>query len=291
MNRLLRLDFRRLFKDTAAIVVFVIIAVVAGFNVLAAASTAYVDPFTHEVFRMLTAKEILMNSFQLGSTPYLLIGVLIGLFIGKDITHGTIRNKIIAGYSKVQIYFSTLIISLVITLIGMVIYQGIVAAFIPIITFPISTTAHELQNILIYLALGYLLILVTSTIATFISLLIKNTAGAIILIVVVLIFGPTLALLVKLMFDFLLVYNRMSIFTNPLVAQATLNDIENVFEYFYFFQATKFNASIFTYGGEIINFYETEGRNFMWKMVGTSVGLIGLASAGGAFLFKKSDLK
>ena len=47
----------------------------------------------------------------------IVIAVVMGIFIGTDYSHGTIRNKLAVGHSRVKMYFSNLIICIVASLL------------------------------------------------------------------------------------------------------------------------------------------------------------------------------
>lgn len=47
----------------------------------------------------------------------IVIAVVMGIFIGTDYSHGTIRNKLVVGHSRVKMYFSNLIICIIASLL------------------------------------------------------------------------------------------------------------------------------------------------------------------------------
>ncbi len=71
-------------------------------------------------------------------TIIMFYAVLFALFIGEDYKNGTLRNKIIAGHSRMSIYFSNLIVSSVISVIGFFIYSAATLA----ITVPLFGTDY-----------------------------------------------------------------------------------------------------------------------------------------------------
>jgi hypothetical protein len=277
-------------KDKAFIAIAIIVALLAFLQIIVASNSYYEDGFGH-VYWLLPLRDIITVSFQISSTPFILIGIFIALFIAKDITQGTIRNKLIAGYSKMEVYWSTLIVAAVIAFGGMVLYQGIVMSFVWKIPFQSEAFAtNELENFMVFWAIGYLLIMVAASITTFISLMVKNMAGAIILTIAFLAFSVILALLVQSLLEFLLVYQRYDLFTNPQAAQDALDALHRVLDYFYIFQLEKYSQSLFNYT-EITNFYSREGGLYLYKVLGTNAALLALVNVGGAYWFRKTDLK
>ena len=108
MKRLLALELNRLLRQTSFWVIGILILVLGGFNVMVAEVTVY-DFGNGTLFRTFTSRSIIETSFQLGQFQVLLIGVLTSLFIATDISQGTIRNKLIAGYSKFEVYIVQMI--------------------------------------------------------------------------------------------------------------------------------------------------------------------------------------
>lgn len=56
----------------------------------------------------------------------IVIAVVLGIFIGTDYSHGTIRNKHVVGHSRVAMYFSNLIISVTASLIMHITYIAVI---------------------------------------------------------------------------------------------------------------------------------------------------------------------
>ena len=87
------------------------------------------------------------DGLLLGGPLYIgiLLAVLFGSFIGTDYRNGTIRNKLIVGHSRIQIYLSNLIVCTTISLLLHVIWLAIIiGAGIPLIgkfVTPIDTVA------------------------------------------------------------------------------------------------------------------------------------------------------
>ena len=290
MTKLLRLEFRRLFKDKSFLAVSIIIVAIALLQIVVASSSYYIDPYTHEIDWFMTLKDIISVSFQVSSTPFILIGLFLSLFIAKDINQGTIRNKLIAGYSKVEIYVAMAITSLVISLVGMMIYHAVIMSFIWLIPFPVdANVAHDLENFLIYWAVGYFLILVVTSFVTFIAMMIKNMAGAIIVSLVFLTFIVGFALLSQALFE-MLIMQQFDLYSQAQEAEDARRALNLVLDYFLPYQLLKYSTSFFN-PTDYTNFYSTEGTQYLFKVLGTNIVLLAGLNVGGAFLFSKTDLK
>jgi hypothetical protein len=289
MIRLLKLDIKRAFRDKAFIIITIIVALFAFLQVLIASQTVFVDPFTEDIYRMFTARDIIESSFQISSTPVIIIGALIALFIAKDINQGTIRNKLIAGYSKLQIYIAAMIISITIGTISLLMYQGIIASFIFEITFPIDQgNVNDLANFWINFAFGHLLIIVLSAMITFIAMMVKNTAGTVIIAIVIMIFSPIIGILLNLLTQFLFVYNAEGLTFVQMEERTEL--INKIFEYFYIHQVSVYAGNFLT-GGDPTDYFAEAGRSYALKVSLTNIGRLALLIVGGGFWFRKTDLK
>lgn len=101
----------------------------------------------------------------------LFIAIFTGLFVGTEYSDGTIRNKIIAGHKKINIYLSNFIISSIVAII----FQIIWTAFVLIIAVPVfGKPIIELNQLLITSFDSIMFIIAYSAIFNFISVLSCN---------------------------------------------------------------------------------------------------------------------
>ena len=109
MTKLLRGDFIRLFKSK-------IFWLGTIFMFCSAAFTIYSRWLTMQRFPDFYSSS---DGVLLSGSEYIgiVIAVVMGIFIGTDYSHGTIRNKLAMGHSRVKIYFSNLIICIADSLI------------------------------------------------------------------------------------------------------------------------------------------------------------------------------
>ena len=109
MGRLMKSFFYKVSKDTAFRVAFII---GCAFAVLMALIFFGIDVLLNGVFegsesiKMFTGQSMLVMSMLPAQDYALVIPVIVICFIGLEFSQGAIRNKIIAGYSKFQIYTS-----------------------------------------------------------------------------------------------------------------------------------------------------------------------------------------
>lgn len=292
MKRLFALEFARLSKQTSAIVIAIIIFVLGGFNVLLAGLTAF-EINEGEIQYFFTARSILESSFQLGQIQILLIGVVTSLFISTDISQGTIRNKIIAGYSKFEIYLVQMGMSAFITVLGLVLFHFLPSAFSWLITFPTSVDdGGTFANFMIHMSFGYFLIIVGVLVTTWLALKSKTTAAAIIFTLLVFVLGPTLSTIITSIIEFVTLANiDLDNLEYFLEVQASL---ESVFDWIYFYQLNRLaNISSFfdLFVPTRLNFLDPDNIGFILKTIGSNLVLLFFIVYLGGRNFAKSDLR
>jgi hypothetical protein len=294
MKRLFALEFARLSKQTSTWVIFTIIFLLGGFNVLLARLTAYPN-FEGELVFFLNARFILESSFQLGQVQVLLIGVLTSLFIATDISQGTIRNKIIAGYSKFEIYLVQMVMSTVIATIGLLLFHALPSIFSPVITFPITQDdGGSFANFFIHMGFGYFLIISGVLLTTWLALKSKSTAGAIIFTLLVFVLGPTLTTIMKSIIEGIVLVNfdQFSDYEGFLAARQS---IDQAFEFIYFYQLNRLAniGSLFDIINQpgSLNFFHPDTSSYIWKTILLNLTMMTLIIGVGGRGFARSDLR
>ena len=294
MKRLFALEFARFSKQTSAWVILSLILFLGAFNVFLAQVSVF-EGFEGDIIRSFTARSIIESSFQLSQFQVLLIGVLTSLFIANDIAQGTIRNKLIAGYSKTEIYLVQMGMSILITIFGLFLYHALPLAFSWLITFPITQDDQgTLANFFILMGFGYGLVILAVVFTTWISLKAKNTAGAIIFTILIFILGPTLMTIIKSIVEGLVLVN-IDQFENLEAFELAQQQINGIFEWIYFYQIQRINGPVsifdFLFGDRGINFFNPDNQAFIWKTIVTTVASFVLFIGLGARGFAKSDLR
>jgi hypothetical protein len=295
MNRLLALELNRLVRQTSFWIIGILIFVLGGFNVLVANVTAFESPFDGSIVRTLTSRSIIESSFQLGQFQVLLIGVLTSLFIATDISQGTIRNKLIAGYSKFEVYIVQMIISIVITMGGLFLFHALPLVFIPLITFPIGVDdGSSLANFFLTIGFGYFLVIVGVVLTTWIAMKAKNTAGAIIFTILIFVLGPTVIIIAKTVTEAMILTN-IDQFSDFETFDELRTTIDGVFEWIYFYQIQRLNGPVALFdlieGNMGFNFFSDNNQSYIWKTLLSNTVLLGLLIGVGGWRFSKSDLR
>lgn len=109
MNKLLRADFFRLKKDLIFWFFIFFTMVFSGINIFKYCSS------TGQIIL-----DKVMNEFIMYIC--LFIAIFISIFVGKEYSEGIIRNKIIVGHSRITIYLSKLIITIIVSILCELIY-------------------------------------------------------------------------------------------------------------------------------------------------------------------------
>jgi hypothetical protein len=293
MKRLFQLELARLSKQRSTWVIAIIILFLGGFNVVLAWATSFENLDGTRAF-FYTTRQILEMSFQLGQIQILLIGILSSLFIASDMNQGTIRNKIIAGYSKSEIYWVHLGMAMIITFSGLVLFHTLPSAFVWLITFPItSDQGGSLTNFIIHMSFGYGLVMLGVLITSWIALSAKSVATAIIFTLLIFVLGPTLTIVVKSIIQAVTIANlNIDAFNDPEGFQQALQTIDRYFEWVYFYQLQRLANidSLFNNSGPL-NFFNEAGQRYIWKTLASSAILMTLIVGFGSRRFARSDLK
>lgn len=162
MYRLLDAGFERI-KKNKAFLGFVLVTI--GIAIFMLVSN-YFDMKNYDA--QISTSELVSNYLPMIG---MFIAIFTGLFVGTEYSDGTIRNKIIAGHKKINIYLSNFIISSIVAII----FEIIWTAFVLIIAVPVfGKPIIELNQLLITCLDSIMFIIAYSAIFNFISVLSCN---------------------------------------------------------------------------------------------------------------------
>jgi len=293
MNRLFALEFSRLRRQTSTWVIGLIILALGGFNVLISSVFSFLDENGTRFF-IFTTRSILESSFQLGQIQILLIGVIASLFIASDISQGTIRNKIIAGHSKFEIYLVQMGMSIAITVIGLMLFHALPTAFSWLITFPITVDdGGSFANFLIHMSFGYFLVITGVLVTTWVALRTKTTASAIIFTLLIFVLGPSFSTIVLSIIQGIALANTDQFLDAAEFVKIQAQVVE-IFEWVYFYQLNRLAnvGSLFDFDGITnLNFFNANTLPFILKTLISNAILLTLIIGLGGRRFAKSDLR
>lgn len=190
MGKLIRIDFRRIFKDKLFLVVCILSAVFAlATPLLYAAIFSGLDILMEgdtELLEMLgigiEGKTIFFSSFSLSNNLGLILPVLLAIILCKDFSYGTVRNKIICGCSRRNI-FASMYVTCASTLFGIVLLQGLLSLGVALIFFPYSSGGFGAEAGYFFASLGMelMVFLFVSALLCFLCVWAKNAGVAVVL--------------------------------------------------------------------------------------------------------------
>ncbi len=183
MKNLLRADFYRLFKNKLSLISLIIAAILPlamtllflGLREMLVA----LDPSQEGMVEMLFgANTLIGTSFSFTNNIGIILPVFASLIILSDVNSGTIRNKIILGYSRHKIFASHFLSILAYCLVLIAVYAGMTALWSVII---LGVQPMDAASTVYFYILGLIAFAVVSAIATCFALVLLNTAGSILL--------------------------------------------------------------------------------------------------------------
>jgi len=110
MTNLIRSDLKRIFKDRLFTVLCIIGAAFAVFNpLLYVFLFSFAGEESAELTSLFSAKTLFFSAFSFSNNFGLIVPVLLAIILCKDFSFGTVRNKIISGHSRTNIFLSSFI--------------------------------------------------------------------------------------------------------------------------------------------------------------------------------------
>ena len=167
MYKLLNASFSRLRKNKIFLGLVILTIIIAAFMLI----SEYLDKVKYSsVFGISSnTTDILLTNFI--NIIGFFIAIFTSLFVGAEYSDGTIRNKIVAGHSKKNIYLSNLIVSILVGIFLELIYLIVISIFsIPIFGL-VQMNFSQLAVILLDIIM---IIIVYSSIFNFIALICSN---------------------------------------------------------------------------------------------------------------------
>lgn len=161
MNKLLKVNLKLMVKRfdiKVCMLLFVAIGVITGIN-----NVSIKAPSCSGIFDMVPVMCIIMSA----------IG---GLFISRDYSNNTIRNKLVVGHTRLSLYISNQIAISLLFMLSLVVFMAsaVIANIALIDSEGISTEAFTAN-----LAVTALAVIAVSAITVFISMTVKSTMGGV----------------------------------------------------------------------------------------------------------------
>lgn len=195
MKNLIKVDFKRLVRDKLFLIVCILafaFAVITPLLYVVIFSTmGDIDEMTKQLLSgYITAKGQFFGAFSFGNNLGLIAPLLICIILFKDFSYGTVRNKIISGYSRISIFISIFIVCFV-SLFGIVLAHAILTLVCSLPFFDYQSTPFLLADFWYFLESLLFQLLVYLFVSAFASYLCatKKNIGLIIVIYIAIVFG------------------------------------------------------------------------------------------------------
>ncbi|MBO5912638.1 MAG: hypothetical protein J6Q76_04105 [Clostridia bacterium] len=188
MLNLIRSDFRRVLRDKLT---FILCIIGFGFSIFTPLlykgifSMSGSDPMTETLIGSINAKTIFFSSFSTGNNFGLIIPVLLAIVLCKDFSFGTVRNKIIGGHKRTNIFISMYVVCATV-MIGVVLLHAFLSLFVSLLFFNYQSAPFEFSDavyFVISLLLEVVVYLFLAALLTWMCATFKNVGIAIVLYV------------------------------------------------------------------------------------------------------------
>ena len=277
MTKLMKSDFKRVFKDKLFLIVCILTLVFAVITPLLylvlMGSMGELDEISKEMLSgYITAKGQFFSAFSFGNNLGLIAPLLIGIVLFKDFNFGTIRNKIIAGYSRATIFLSTFAVCFV-TLFGIILAHALITLGICLPFFEYQTTPFTTSDFWYLIeSLGFQ-ILVYLFVSAFVSHLCttKSNMGIVIVLYIAVVLGCSL------------IAGVLQVVLMVIKEKANMESTVRILDFIQ--RINIFNSSA-TIG--LGTSYET--KDVLYYTLTPVIGILGLV-AHGMWRFSKKDLK
>lgn len=229
MRELLKVDLKRVFKDTLFLVLMILTVVFAIIGpVLTRALFSLID-MGESIRDLISAKSLFFKAFSVGSNMGLITPILLTIAICKDVSHGTIRNKIISGHSRTSVYLSRFI-TISVYMIGIMLFGAFLTLGVSLIFFNYQPEPFEMVDFwYILVSVGFYIIayLLISSILAFLTVSMKGAGLSIVLYIAFVFFfiivGTITNVVVALQFDnpnaFLIFLDNANVFSSSIIGE------------------------------------------------------------------------
>ena len=155
------------------------------------------DPSSKEsALTLMNARMLVGTTFSFTNNFGLVLPVFAAIIIMADVTSGTIRNKLILGYRRSQIFASHFLTTMAYCLVLIGVYAAMTALWSPIFLGANTISSEHAVTLVYFYVLGLLSFVLVSAVATCFSLVTLNMAGSILL---TLVFGMGFGLLAQIL--------------------------------------------------------------------------------------------
>ncbi len=242
MIKLLKADFFRIKKSKLTLIILIIAVVLPLLTSLMYLGINSLPGLEENPLgNIFVGKTIIGGSYSISNNFGLVLVIFSAIFVGMDLSNGTLRNKIIAGNDRVKIYFSHLITSTIFNTVLISIYTLCTTLFtLLFFDYGVKLDSKETLAIVYFVLTGTLTFIFIASVSTFFALVTKSqTATILFTILVCIVFSIiTTVLQVSLTDDFKNIAYFIPTFTNTLfvygINMTTKMFIEGILSYLIF---------------------------------------------------------
>lgn len=185
MRELIQADLKRVIKDKLMLVLAILAVVFALITPLTFALVFSVIDVSEEpmLSALVSAKGMFFQSFSMTNNMGFIAPILLAIVLYKDFSYGTVRNKIISGKSRSQIFLSTFIVCSLV-LVCLIMLSAFITLGVSLIFFDYQEGAFAAADLGYFFAsLGFelLVLLFMSALLSLLCTCSKNLGIAIVL--------------------------------------------------------------------------------------------------------------
>jgi len=188
MKRLLKADIYRVLKSRLTLIALILVLafpVLIVFLYVGIRALSGLDADMGGMDMLFNANSIIGSTYSLTNNIGLVLPAFAGILVCMDISNGTLRNKIIAGNRRAEIYLSHLIVSILFSVVMITIYTAMTAG-LALLFFPFNTDpSMDLgREILYFIATGTMSFVFIATVSTLFAMTFRSVAPTIIFTIV-----------------------------------------------------------------------------------------------------------
>lgn len=278
MNSLIKTDFVRVFKDKlflVSLIIGVVFAIITPLLYLVMFGGAL---SSEEISQMqmlgltFSAKSQFFDSFSLANNFGLVVPILIAIILCKDFSHGTVRNKIISGKTRTEIFMSMYAVCTAV-LFGIVLCHALLTLGFASIFFPFQdgdVAASDFGYFVISVVLEFLVYLAVSAVVCYLCVSMKNV-------------GLVVVVYVAIMLVMTIIASLLQVGSMVLSLEDGNETAIKVMEFFN-------NINIFNFAAVIGKGTEYETEQLLYLVLTPSI-IAALALVLGLVKFNKKDIK
>lgn len=210
MKDLLKADFYRLFKNKLTLIVFIIgfalpilmALLIFGVNKLLISEFFAMYDTTEGVENVvLTSRQFIVSALSPMQNFGIAVPIFSSIYICQDMMTGSMRNKLIYGHKRSDVYTSHLIVSIVFNVSLILVYFLSTVLFTSLfLPYGVEFNTNEFKSILLIFMYGIICYVFIATLSTMFAFLFRNLAPTIILTIVSL-YGLSLAVFFNIIID------------------------------------------------------------------------------------------